>query len=152
MKQIDIYLIEKLKINKDSKVKKGTEEIIDFIEHFIFNGINVSARNTFFIKDIKERLLKAKVKNMYCTTICKQIWGEDCHQENSFLNYLSDDDFNELYNDHRQSLAKDNLYIGGGVYFYFNKRIIYIKIHPNVDNDFNENTYEIIMFNNEKSN
>ena len=137
MKTINNYITEKLKINKEVKLEEyisGTE-MFSFLNKYIFNKIhkiNTVNLSTFesFITSFKNSKF-----NIYCLPEHKQIWGSLTNFD--FINYEKQEDTDCI----------KNLYLGGGIYIWFNdkKDKIVISISDNQFNDFDHEYAPIII-------
>ena len=137
MKTINNYIIEKLKINKEVKSNEyiSGKEMFSFLKHYIFdqihkvNTVNLSTFESFITSFKNDKF------NMYCLPEHKQIWGATTNFD--FINY-------ENYKDPEYI---NNLYLGGGIYIWFNdkKDNIAIDISESQFNDFDHGYKSIII-------
>jgi len=137
MININNYIIEKLKINKEVKPNEyiSGKEMFSFLKHYIFdqihkvNTINLSTFESFITSFKNDKF------NIYCLPEHKQIWGATTNFD--FINY-------ENYKDPE---CTNNLYLGGGIYIWFNdkKDNIVISISDNQFNDFDHGYKPIII-------
>ena len=116
MNNLSTYIIEKLRINKDTVVKKGINynELIGFLSKYIFNAIKTYNRGN--VNSIKEMLNTDRKYIILATDIHKKIWAADENRFH-FIEYLSRDDIEKLMLQHT-----NNYYLGGGVYFWYDKK------------------------------
>lgn len=134
MNNLTQYITEKLHLNKNTVVKKNEgidyDELIDFLSKYIFNAIHTY--NTGNVNSIKEMLNTDNKYIILATDIHKKIWGAD-KSRFSFIEYLSRNEIENLMLQHT-----NNYYLGGGVYFWYDKKDgEYYSITIN-DNDFND--------------
>jgi len=134
MKEINSYIIEKLHLNKNTVVKKNEgidyDELIDFLSKYIFNAIHTY--NTSNVNSIKEMLNTDSKYIILATDIHKKIWGAN-ESRFPFIEYLSRKEIENLMLQHT-----NNYYLGGGVYFWYDKKDgEHYSITIN-DNDFND--------------
>ena len=118
MKQLNNYIIEKLHLNKDIVVKKNNgidyDELIDFLTKYIFNAIQTY--NIGNVNSVKEMLNTDSKYIILATDIHKKIWGAD-ESRFSFIEYLSRNEIEDLMLQHT-----NNYYLGGGIYFWYDKK------------------------------
>ena len=138
MKTINDYIIEKLKINKEVKSDEyiSGKEMFSFLKHYIFdqihkvNTVNLSTFESFLTSFKNDKF------NICCLPEHKQIWGATTNFD--FINY-------ENYKD--PECPPYNLYLGGGIYIWFNdkKDNIIIDISDNQFNNFDHGYKPIII-------
>ena len=143
MKTINDYIIEKLKINKEVKSNEyiSGKEMFSFLKHYIFdqihkvNKINLSTFESFLTSF--DRNDDGKF-NIECLPIHKQIWG--ANEKFNFITYNKEDSYMDIK-------TTDNLYLGGGIYIWFNdgRNKIIITISDNQFNDFDHGFPEILI-------
>lgn len=143
MKTINNYIIEKLKINKEVKSNEyiSGKEMFSFLKHYIFdqihkvNKINLSTFESFLTSF--DRNDDGKF-NIECLPIHKQIWG--ANEKFNFITYNKEDSYMDIK-------TTDNLYLGGGIYIWFNdgRNKIIITINENNFNDFDHGFPEILI-------
>ena len=135
MKTINNYITEKLKINKEVKSNEyiSGKEMFSFLKHYIFdqiqkvNTINLSTFESFITSFDKGDNNKF---NIECLPEHNQIWGEKF----DFINYRSADVISKKLAD---ANTNDNLYMGGGIYVWFNEKKDKLQITI-ANNDFND--------------
>lgn len=142
MKSLNLYIIEKLKINKEVKPNAyiSGEEMFSFLNKYIFkqiHTINTNNLSTFesFITSFDKNNGKF---NMECLPEHKQIWG--ANEKFNFITYDREDSIVNIK-------ITDYLYLGGGICTWFNKRKnkIIITISENELNDFDHGFPEILI-------
>ena len=140
MKSLNSYIIEKLKINKEVKSNEyiSGKEMFSFLKHYIFdqihkvNTVNLSTFESFITSFKNDKF------NIYCLPEHKQIWGATTNFD--FINY-------ENYENYKDPEFTNNLYLGGGIYIWFNdkKDNIAINISESQFNDFDHGYKSIII-------
>ncbi len=143
MKTINNYILEKLKINKEVKPNEyiSGKEMFSFLKHYIFdqihkvNTLNLSTFESFITSF--DRNDDGKF-NIECLEEHKQIWGSN--EKFNFITYNEEDSYADIK-------TTDNLYLGGGIYIWFNdgKDKIIITINENNFNDFDNGFPEILI-------
>ena len=137
MKTINNYILEKLKINKEVKLKAyiSGEELFSFLNKYIFkqmhkvNNVNLSKFKSFLtgVKNAKF--------NIYCLPEHKEIWNDITNFE--FINYEN----------YKIPESTDYLYLGSGIYIWFDDKEdnIVLLIIDSKFNDFNHGYKPIII-------
>ena len=140
MKKINNYIVEKLHLSKDTKIKHifiDFDELIKFLQEYIFSAIHkINDDNLNEFKSILNGFNKFK---LYTTELNKQIWGP---KERNFIKYLNLDDINGLTLDIDKSY-----YLGGGIYWWKNtsESVFAITIAESDFNDFDRRYNPIVI-------
>ncbi len=138
MKSLNSYIIEKLKIDKEVKPNEyiSGKEMFSFLKHYIFDQIHkVNTINLSTFESFITSFKNAKF-DIDCLPEHKQIWGATTKFD--FINYKNYKNFEYTTN---------NLYLGGGIYIWFNdkKDNIAIDISDSQFNDFDHGYKSIII-------
>lgn len=142
MKELNTYIIEKLKLDKNSEYSAG--KVFDFINHYIFGAIQKI--NTDNLKVVEDWFAKYDDFDIYCIDQHKQIWGKD--KKEVFLNYVErweiDKKFKQYFGNNLNGAA--DYYMGGGIYIFISEKkdAIYMTIANNEFNNF-DHGYEPIL-------
>ena len=142
MKELNAYIIEKLKLDKNTEYSAGN--VFNFINQYIFGAIQKI--NTDNLETVKDWFAKYDDFDIYCTNQHKQIWGKD--KEELFLNYV------EPWEVHKKMVQyigtnlnnATSYYMGGGICVFISHKndAVYISIEDNAFNDF-DHAYDPIM-------
>ena len=137
MKSLNLYIIEKLKINKEVKPNAyiSGEEMFSFLNKYIFKQMHkVNNANLSKFESFITGVNNAKF-NIYCLPEHKEIWNDITNFE--FINYEN----------RKIPESTDYLYLGSGIYIWFDDKEdnVALLIIDSKFNDFNHGYKPIII-------
>ncbi len=142
MKELNAYIIEKLKLDKNTEYSGGN--VFDFINHYIFGAIQKI--NTNNLEIVKDWFAQYDDFDIYCTNQHKQIWGKD--RKELFLNYVEPWEVDKKMVQYIGTNLNNatSYYMGGGIYVFISHKndAVYISIADNSFNNF-DHGYDPIM-------